>query len=219
MRIATLFAAAACSSLVPVAFAQEDATGSFIGVYSDFIWRGISLTDNEMGVQGGVHFRDKSGVYLGALLANVDAAVAPVPGDANARLDLYTGASGYTSMGLGLDAGVRLYQYDDTDLAFPELYLGFMLAEWGLKFSYDWDNDNLYSEINAAYDLGSQVTFDLHGGLWVGDTVDDYSDYAAGLSTESGGWRFGVRATATDIKPRNERTDTSGVVWIRRDFR
>lgn len=219
MRIAKALAVAACAALSNPALSQQDETGPHIGIYSDFIWRGISLTDNEIGLQGGVHFQDKSGVYLGALLANVDAAVVPVPGEANARLDLYTGASGYTSVGLGLDAGVRLYQYDETDLAFPEVYLGLMLAEWELKFSYDWENDNAYSELNALYDLGSNILFDLHGGLWVGDTVDDYSDYAVGLSTESGGWRFGVRATTTDIKPRNERTDTSGVVWIRRDFR
>lgn len=219
MRIAKAFVAATCAAVSLPAFSQQTETGPHIGVYSDFIWRGISLTDNEIGLQAGVHFQDKSGVYLGALLANVDTAVVPLPGDANARLDLYTGASGYTSYGLGLDAGVRLYQYDETDLAFPEVYLGLMLAEWGLKFSYDWENDNVYSELNALYDLGSDIAFDLHGGLWVGDTVDDYSDYALGLSTESAGWRFGVRATTTDIKPRNERTDTSGVVWIRRDFR
>lgn len=125
------FAALAAVATVP-AHAQDEAdpaaeTAEPISVSgsatlaSDYRFRGVSQTDGDMAVQGGITLAHESGVYVGAWGSNL--AGWGTFGGANMELDLFAGVK--FPLGAGtLDTGLVWYMYpggaDETD--FAELY-------------------------------------------------------------------------------------------------
>ncbi|NBB25164.1 hypothetical protein GVM20_08515 [Porphyrobacter sp. SLTP] len=91
------------------------------GLTTDYRFRGVSQTDGELAVQGGITATHTSGVYVGAWGSNL--AGWGTFGGANMELDLYAGVK--VPVGAGtLDTGLVWYMYpggaDETD--FAELY-------------------------------------------------------------------------------------------------
>jgi uncharacterized protein (TIGR02001 family) len=88
---------------------------------SDYRFRGVSQTDGELAVQGGVTLSHESGVYAGAWGSNL--AGWGTFGGANMELDLFAGVKFPVGAGT-LDTGLVWYMYpggaDETD--FAELY-------------------------------------------------------------------------------------------------
>lgn len=88
---------------------------------SDYRFRGISQTDGDMAVQGGITVAHESGVYAGAWGSNLSGW--GTFGGANMELDLYAGVKLPVGGG-NLDTGLVWYMYpggaDETD--FAELY-------------------------------------------------------------------------------------------------
>ncbi|WP_404333621.1 TorF family putative porin [Sphingomonas sp. MMS12-HWE2-04] len=113
----------ACSSVS--AQAQDtDPPGDFtvsgsVAIVSDYRFRGVSQTDEEMAVQGGVSVAHKSGLYAGTWGSNL--AGWGTFGGANIELDLYGGYKIALGEGSALDVGLTWYMYpggaDDTDFA------------------------------------------------------------------------------------------------------
>jgi hypothetical protein len=127
-------AAAAVLFLVPAApaFAQDaeapdpevTVTGSAT-ITSDYRFRGISQTDKEMAVQGGLTIAHKSGVYVGTWASNLSGW--GTFGGANMELDLIAGYKLPLSDNATLDVGLTWYMYpggaDKTDFAEPYVKL------------------------------------------------------------------------------------------------
>lgn len=92
---------------------------------SDYRFRGVSQTDKEMAVQGGLTFAHQSGLYVGAWAANLSGW--GTFGGANMELDLYAGYKAQLSDNLALDLGLTWYMYpggaDKTDFAEPYVKL------------------------------------------------------------------------------------------------
>ena len=119
-------AAAACLSTVATsAAAQETAppaditvTGS-VALVSDYRFRGVSQTDEEMALQGGLTVTHSSGVYAGTWASNL--AGWGTFGGSNIELDLYAGYKADLGGGAALDVGLTWYMYpgglDTTDFA------------------------------------------------------------------------------------------------------
>lgn len=130
MRFSTMGLAAFTFLCASPAMAQETTppepvtvTGS-ITLASDYRFRGVSQTDKEMTIQGGVEIGHESGVYAGAWGSNLSGW--GTFGGANMELDLYAGVR--VPLGGGtLDAGVLWYMYpggaDVTDFAEPYIKL------------------------------------------------------------------------------------------------
>lgn len=126
----SLFAATAMAAacLPGLATAQEQTspitiTGS-AGLTSDYRFRGVSQSDNEMAIQGGLTITHESGLYVGAWASNL--AGWGTFGGANMELDLIGGYK----LPVGeatLDAGLVWYMYpggaSDTDFAEPYVKL------------------------------------------------------------------------------------------------
>src|SRR5712692_10397285 len=94
-----------CGLASPLAVMAADEIKANVGIVSDYVFRGVSQTDNNPAVQGGVDYNHQRGLYAGAWATNVD-----IPGsDAKARLDLYGGYKMKLSSGLGFDAGLIAY--------------------------------------------------------------------------------------------------------------
>jgi len=107
-------------------FAQEEekfltVSGS-VGLVSDYRFRGVSQTDKEMGVQGGITLSHASGFYAGTWGSNL--AGWGTFGGSNTELDLFAGYKIALGDGMALDAGLTWYMYpggaSETD--FAELY-------------------------------------------------------------------------------------------------
>ena len=51
---------------------SEHSVSANIGVVSNYVWRGITQTDDKAAVQGGVDYSHSSGFYAGTWVSNVD---------------------------------------------------------------------------------------------------------------------------------------------------
>ena len=114
-------AALALLALPAAASAQDAAVGGSATVASDYRFRGVSQSDTEMAVQGGVTVAHESGVYAGVWGSNL--AGWGTFGGANMELDLIGGYKAKIAETATLDVGLTWYMYpggaDRTDLAEP----------------------------------------------------------------------------------------------------
>jgi len=115
--------AAVLSTAAAPAFAQGEAAGPIsvsgsVALVSDYMFRGVSQTDEAMAIQGGLSVAHESGFYVGTWATNL--AGWGTFGGSNMELDIY---GGYTApIGVAtLDVGLTWYMYpngaDTTDFA------------------------------------------------------------------------------------------------------
>lgn len=112
------------------AFAQEEPAGPVtvsgsVALVSDYRFRGVSMTDKGMAVQGGVTATHESGAYAGAWASNLSGW--GTFGGPNLELDLFGGYAIPVSENVTLDVGLTWYMYpsgaDVTDFAEPYVKL------------------------------------------------------------------------------------------------
>ncbi|MFC0685491.1 TorF family putative porin [Novosphingobium clariflavum] len=129
-RLATGLLGLATAMLATPAMAQEEAPGPItvsgsVGLTTDYRFRGVSQTDKEMAVQGGVTVTHESGLYVATWASNLSGW--GTFGGSNMELDLVGGYSTEISSGLKLDVGLTWYMYpggaSDTDFAEPYVKL------------------------------------------------------------------------------------------------
>lgn len=130
IRIPAAAAAIVLFTQASSAFAQETETpdvtvSGSVTLASDYRFRGVSQTDKEMAVQGGLTIAHKSGVYIGTWASNLSAW--GTFGGANMELDLIAGYKLPLSDSATLDVGLTWYMYpggaDKTDFAEPYVKL------------------------------------------------------------------------------------------------
>ena len=179
-----------------------------VGAVSDYIWRGVSQTDDHAAIQGGVDLKHESGLYAGAWASNVDFA------DADLELDLRAGVALKSRGGWGWDLGVIGYRYDESRFNREEWYVGVTYAYLSGKVWHDWDNDDTYTEGNARFEMGSGFYAIAHGGFFARDRAEDYSDYALALGREFSDFDARVTFSNTDLN-QSERDDSAVVFSLR----
>jgi len=115
---------------VTPAFAQEEppkavTVSGNVALVSDYRFRGVSQTDEEMAVQGGLTVSHESGLYAGTWASNLSGW--GTFGGANMELDLYGGFKFPIGGGGTLDVGLTWYMYpggfSNTDFAEPYVKL------------------------------------------------------------------------------------------------
>lgn len=120
----------ATAFFVTPAFAQEEAPSDFtvagsVSMVTDYRFRGVSQTDKEIAVQGGVSVSHSSGLYVGTWGSNL--AGWGTFGGSNTELDIYGGYATEITSGVKLDVGLTWYMYpggsDTTDFAEPYVKL------------------------------------------------------------------------------------------------
>ncbi len=131
IRISALAASALAASiaLATPAMAQEEppkdvtVSGS-VALVSDYRFRGVSQSDRELAVQGGITISHKSGVYVGTWASNLSGW--GTFGGSNMELDLIAGYKVPVAGGT-LDIGATWYMYpagfDNTDFVEPYIKL------------------------------------------------------------------------------------------------
>lgn len=117
-----------------------------VGVHSQYVYRGLSQTNEDPAIQGGADYAHSSGFYAGTWLSNVSWFSDTNAGTSNSlEMDLYTGFRKTWDNGLAADVGYLRYQYPGSYPSLPagtvephtdEVYaaLGWKWAT--LKYSY-----------------------------------------------------------------------------------
>jgi uncharacterized protein (TIGR02001 family) len=175
--IATLVSAGAFAQTTPApAAATPDwtLTGN-VGLYSQYVFRGLTQTNGDPAVQGGFDLGHKSGFYLGTWGSNVSWISDFAPGtSASMEWDFYGGYKGSLPADFGYDLGVLYYWYPGT---YPyegqvkpnttELYAALSWKFLSLKYSYSVNNKTFgipdsrgssYLDLTASYDVVEKVS-------------------------------------------------------------
>lgn len=142
-----------------------------IALVSDYRFRGVTLSDKSIAVQGGLDLALESGFYAGLWGSSIE----PV-GSSELELDLYAGYGGETQSGLSYDVGVLVYTYpDQEDAAYTEIYgslsrtYGQFSNTLGIAWAPEQDNlgdeDNVYLYYAGATPLAALEGLSLSYGL------------------------------------------------------
>ena len=198
-----------------MAWESEDgahSTSANVGLFSDYIFRGISFTDEKPAIQGGFDYAHSSGLYAGTWASNLS-----IDGETNIEIDIYGGfANEFGESGIGYDVGMVRYIYpgtnSDQDIDYNEYYGGLSYSYFSATVFYtdDWSNtgeDEIYYKLGFDYDLPYGLALSAHYGYTdsdrndgVADASDSYSDYGIGVTKGFAGldWSVGYYGTDSD---------------------
>ena len=163
--------AVACAALLSVPFAvsaqeSEESTSPFsasFGVTTDYVFRGVSQTDNEPAFQAGATYTAPFGLYATVWGSNVDFG----EGGPNFEVDYNIGWSKDLSDSWNLDLGVNRYTYtsassDYGDIDYNEYlakvtWTGPVVVSGLLGYADDYSNsgaEQIYAGLDASYEIG-----------------------------------------------------------------
>jgi uncharacterized protein (TIGR02001 family) len=180
-----------------------------IGIYGQYVFRGITYTNERPALQGGFDYAHSSGVYLGVWGSNVDKDA--LYGN-TLEIDIYGGYAHQITQDIGVNVGFLQFYYPDNN--HPNFGAGTdespnttelnAAATWKwftLKYSYavsDFFGLNSkslgdgkgssrgsdYTELNFNYTLPYDINLALHAGRQTveGRSVADYTDYLVGVN-------------------------------------
>lgn len=199
----------ASTALVSVNANAVDGLSANVGLTSNYLWRGISQTDDGAAVSGGIDYEHDSGFYAGTWASNVD-----FGDDASYELDFYFGFGGdIGDSGFGYDVGYIYYAYPDSaevdsdnEYDFGEIYGNLTYSYFTLAANYGVNSDDggdiyeeaLYVSADAAFEIAEGLELGLHVGNYsFDDDYDDadYTDYGVSLSKSN----FTLAVTDTDL--------------------
>ena len=222
--------AAPAPAAAPAAPAAEPAkapepytvTGNF-GIYSQYVFRGLTQTDRKPAFQGGFDYTNNTnGIYLGTWGSNIswlhDSGVCSH--GCSLEWDLYGGWKYAINDDWGTDLGVLYYYYPGsyadgaTNPGTTEIYAAVSWKWVSLKYSYSVDHtfgvpDTAgYIDLSANYPINDAWTFNAHIGRQdyqgstngVSNNVFDYTDWKLGLTWVVAGYNVGAYYTDTTAK-------------------
>ena len=216
-------AAFALLVLLGIADAQAGTSGN-VSLTSDYVFRGVSQTNQEPALQGGVEYAADSGFYIGSWGSSIswlsDLSTSAAPISSNLELDLYGGYRGKFSDAVSYDVGALYYWYPgDYPAGFNsadtlEVYAGITVAasdklSLGAKYSYattdlfgyvDSDGSG-YLDLSANFAVGKGWTIGAHAGKqWIeGNEAFEYTDWKLGVTKAfDNGFSVGLAWTGTD---------------------
>ena len=219
--------------------ASPDTFSATVTGTNDYVFRGVTQTDEEFAIQGSMDYSHASGVYVGAWASNIDF------GDGNgesSELDVYGGFANSVS-GIDYDVGFIYYNYpgvgdsrnfDYVEAAFSVGHdFGFASATVGAN----WSPDNFGGSDDAVYvwgdvsvpfpgELPLPLSLDMHiGHQDIDDNttfgLPDYLDWSFGLSTSVQGFDLSIAYIDTDIKDSQgaqDIADSRAVFSVSRSF-
>ncbi len=202
LSVLALAGLASMSTLAVAADSPHSMTGN-LSFVTDYQFRGVSQTDEDMAIQGGFDYAHASGFYAGVWGSNVEF------GPANMELDVYGGYAG-SAGDIGYNVGLLQYIYPDYDDAnTTEIYGGITYGNFGAKMSYalsDYfdvaDSDGtIYLDLGYTHTFANEMALGLHYGKTMGEGAqDDYADWKIGVTMPVGKFSVGLAYTDTDIK-------------------
>ena len=209
-----------------------------VGVYSQYIFRGLTQTNHKAALQGGVDLTHSSGFYLGAWGSNISWLTDGQPNTSETKyyksggsleLDLYGGYRYTFANGLGIDVGALQYYYPGTrDKQWPkanttEIY-GAVSYGWLQAKISDVVSDAAWgfgkaSSSNALADKASGTYYaELNATIPVSDLIGSKENLLSGITglvhvgrQEFDAGRWNDFASYTDYKVGLQKTFANGV--------
>ena len=195
-----LLAAAATVAMGGAAFAQEDSALDLsfnVGAATDYVWRGVSQTDESPQISGGIDATIGGLVYAGTWLSNVDFGTC---NDTDFELDVYAGIRPQLGP-VSLDFGILYYGYINAPTGSDQDFIEFKAAgsvpagpaTIGAAVYYSDDffggtGKATYVELNGSSPIGEK--FSVSGALGYQD-VDYDGDYTT--------WNLGASYALNDV--------------------
>ncbi len=207
---ATLLAGAANLQAAP------DIEGN-VALTTDYRFRGISQSNDDIAIQGGFDIAWENGIYIGTWGSSVDFDLTSEDGlNGSLELDYYVGWSGNLGENSSVDVGYLYYDYpgDSSVLEgdYQEVYLGFSWYDLsvGVHYSDDYyaeSGDFFYYYADYSFGVTDNLSLDLHVGLNDFDDKDvflskgdSYVDYSVGLTASYLSVDWTLALVGTDLK-------------------
>jgi uncharacterized protein (TIGR02001 family) len=198
--------AALLASVATPALAQEEESSITISgnaaVTSDYRFRGLSFSDGDIAIQGGIDVSHESGFYIGTWGSSIEDSAT----FGHTELDLYGGWSGEVVSGLTLDVGLLYFFYPNGEggAAGPSDYFEPYASVSGTVgpvevtsgIAYAWSQDSLGNSDNVYIYTGvsagipdTPITLNANIGINEGSLgnptgvlgVNDYVDWMLGV--------------------------------------
>ncbi len=210
--IKALSLAAAVAAALSSGIAAAEVTGN-AAITNNYIWRGITQTQDQAAGQGGVDYSHGSGIYIGTWLSNVDFSGL---GDGY-EMDVYAGWGTDIGENGAVDLGILTYQYPVTpQFNFTEVYLSgtFSVITLGVNYTVDAASGN-----NAEQTVGAGGAFD-EGDTYVFGSLDfptkagDFSLFAGSYMFDNSNKSFANGNSYGDLDYAHY-----GAAWSKGDFR
>ncbi|MFK8053471.1 MAG: TorF family putative porin [Woeseiaceae bacterium] len=179
---------------------------------NNYIWRGLTQTENLAAVSGGIDYSKDSGFYVGTWVSNVSYA----PSDVfSYEHDVYFGFSGARN-DLSYDFGYLYYNYDkEAEFDFGEIYASISLDAFslGINVLANTEADEgpeqdfgfgqaFYISLDYVAEVRDELELGLHVGYHDGDFNEafngvpgSYVDYGVSLTKDG----FSLAITNTDL--------------------
>lgn len=173
----------AASTVASSAVLAEGPWSANIGVTSNYMWRGVTQTNDQSAIQGGIDYAHDSGFYAGTWMSNVSW-TDPI----GYELDLYAGF-GFDTGPVSWDLGYIYYAYpltsnDSTagtaDAGFGEAYLNFAWDWLGLGVAYTTNKAGKDPVTGSSFDTGDLYYFasadwEFKNGVGLGAVIGRYT--------------------------------------------
>lgn len=209
-KLATACAAGILALTQQAAVAEISANVSAV---SNYVFRGVTQTNDQAAIQGGLDYAHESGFYLGTWMSNVSYA--------NAEVDFYGGFAGDAGE-IGYDAGVLYFFYPDGgEIDYAEIYgsLSFGMftgtinyTVWGETDSGPFDTGDIY--LNASADIPVMDTVSLSPQIGYYNFDDDPADMSYlhwGVSLAKDTGQFGEFSLSYE---QNDGADDAPMFWV-----
>ncbi len=231
MNDTTLLRTLAFCSLVltpSAAFAEEETYGltfsANTALVSEYVFRGISQSDEKPAFQGGFDVTHESGVYAGVWGSNIDFNEGAGVDGPSLEVDLYGGYSGSVN-DISYDVGVIYYAYpgadDSLDYDYVEaaVAVGYDFGAFSASASFNYSpeffgdsGDAQYYALGVDVPLMKDLSLSAHVGRQEIDDndafgLDDYTDWSLGLNYSLKGFDMFVQYIDTDLSEPSECSD------------
>ncbi len=152
-----------CALFSSNSYAELSAT---VTAASDYLFNGVSQTDEDPAIQGSIDWSNKHGWYVGSWASNVD-----FGDDTNAEVDYYAGYSNNINDDVFYDVGFAHYTYvggsDSSDINYTEVYLamGYQSTQLKAWYTNDYagtDAGHYIIALSHSLELTEQITLTFH---------------------------------------------------------
>ncbi|MEH6585069.1 MAG: TorF family putative porin [Halioglobus sp.] len=212
-----LLPAAIAASVLSAAMAttvQATEISANVALVSDYRFRGISQSNEDIAIQGGFDLGFDNGIYVGTWGSSVD--FDSTDGfDGSLELDYYVGWGMDVGENSAIDVGYMYYDYPGDDSAegdYQEIYGSFSWRDLTLGINYSdeyyGDTDSFfYYYADYSFGFGEDWSLDLHVGYndleedggFLATDENSYTDYSIGLTWSVVGVDLGAAYVGTTL--------------------
>ena len=202
----------------------EHAFTGNVGLFSQYVYRGITQTNEKPALQGGFDYANAGGLYLGVWGSNISWISDPGNNaSASLELDTYFGYKNSFAGDFNYDLGFLRYNYPgsypsgfvkpDTNEIYAQLGYKWITAKYSYSLGDTFGVANArgsnYFDLSANFDVAEKLTLGLHAGKQAykgenngvsNDSLYTYNDYKISLTKDFAGYLLGVAYSDTNAK-------------------